>query len=386
MKHFLNSVTKSPAGSLHGRIARMAWPTGIAGVIAVSALACSENAPTTPISMGGSGGQVSAGGASAGTGIIAGTSNTPTAGTAPATSGAGGMLGTSGSASGGTGGGGTAGGTAGGSGGGTTGGSAGAGGSGGGSGGASDDGFVNLLNGKNLDGWTPGKNSSAFFAAAKLDGEDVIHVYPTQAGGSTQGEGTLRTNESYSSYVFRLEYKWGTKRFAPRAAEDRDNGICFHLVPPFDQVWPTSVELQLGSQAWPGDWVSGNIFMLINKTRAQWPYTTMNGTQVWSPTGTKRKIGAPTSYELGRVPSPNLNLDGGKNDPAATRWNTVELTVHGSKDAEYKVNGTVVNGLTDMEYDTGGGTFAPLDKGPIAIQAEYAETYFRNIKIKVLPP
>ena len=45
----------------------------------------------------------------------------------------------------------------------------------------------------------------------------------------------------------------------------------------------------------------------------------------------------------------------------------------------------VVNGLTDMEYDTGNGTFAPLDHGPIAIQAEFAEVYFRNIKIKVLP-
>ena len=60
-------------------------------------------------------------------------------------------------------------------------------------------------------------------------------------------------------------------------------------------------------------------------------------------------------------------------------------TVHGSKDAEYKVNGTVVNGLTDMEVDTGGGNFAPLDKGPIAVQAEFAEVYFRNIQIKVLP-
>jgi hypothetical protein len=252
-------------------------------------------------------------------------------------------------------------------------------------GGASEDGFVNLLNGKNLDGWTPGNASSAFFAAAKLDGEDVIHVYPTQADQSEQGQGSLRTNMSYSSYVFRLEYKWGTKRFAGRKTEDRDNGICFHVTAPLGDVWPTSVEFQLGSQAWPGDWVSGNIFMLVNKTRAQWTYTTMNGQQVWSPTGTKKKIGAPTSYELARVPSPNLNLDGGKSDPAATRWNTVELTVHGSKDAEYKVNGTVVNGLTDMEVDTGGGTFAPLDKGPIAIQAEFAEVYFRNIKIKVLP-
>jgi hypothetical protein len=309
-----------------------------------------------------------------------------TGGTPAATSGAAGMPGTSGSASGSASGGasgstaGGSGGTAGGSGG-SAGGSAGSGGSAGGS----DDGWVQLFNGKNLDGWTPGNASSAFFGVGEVDGGGVIHVYPTQADQSEQGQGSLRTNQSYSNYVFHLEYKWGTKRFAGRKTEDRDNGICFHITAPLGDVWPTSVEFQLGSQAWPGDWVSGNIFMLVNKTRAQWPYVMMNGQQVYSPTGTKKKIGAPTSYELARVPSPNLNMGGGKNDPPATQWNTAELTVNGSKSAEYKVNGTVVNGLTDMEVDTGGGTFAPLDKGPIAIQAEFAEVYFRNIKIKVLP-
>jgi hypothetical protein len=268
--------------------------------------------------------------------------------------------------------------------GGNAGGSAGSGG-GGGSGGASEEGWVSLFNGKNLDGWTPGNASSAFFAAAKLDGEDVIHVYPTQADQSQQGQGALRTNASYSSYVFHLEYKWGTKRFADRKDKDRDNGICFHVTAPLGDVWPTSVEFQLGSQAFPGDWMSGNIFMLVNKTRAQWPNVMTNGYPAWSATGTKKKIGAPTSYELGRAMPPNLNVDGAANAPAATHWNIVELTVHGSKDASYSVNGTVVNGLTDMEYDTGNGTFAPLDHGPIAIQAEFAEVYFRNIKIKVLP-
>jgi len=381
MKHSLNPVSESPARSVHGRAVRMAWPAGIALLLAASAPACSEGPSNPVLTTGGSPGQVAGG--NGGTGVTAGTPGMTSGGTPAATSGAAGMPGTSGSASGSANGG--SGGAAAGSGGaaagsgGAAGGSAGSGGSGG------DDGWVPLLNGKNLDGWTPGNASAALFAAAMLDGEPVIHVYPTQADQSEAGQGSLRTNESYSNYVFHLEYKWGTKRFAGRKSEDRDNGICFHIAAPLGDVWPTSVEFQLGSQAFPGDWMSGNIFMLVNKTRAQWPYISMNGQQVWSATGTKKKIGAPTSYELARAPSPNLNLDGGKNDPAATRWNTVELTVHGSKDASYSVNGTVVNGLTDMEYDTGGGTFAPLDHGPILVQAEFAEIYFRNIKIKVLP-
>ena len=59
--------------------------------------------------------------------------------------------------------------------------------------------------------------------------------------------------------------------------------------------------------------------------------------------------------------------------------------MHGSKDASYNVNGTVVNGLSDMECQVG-GTWMPLDHGPLALQAEFAEVYFRNIKIKVLTP
>lgn len=381
MKHFLNPLSESPAGSFRRRAARVAWPTGMAAFLAVSVFACSDNPQIQPGPTAGSGGQPSGvGGTSAGAAVVAGTSSTPTAGMPPATSGSAGMAGSSsGSSSAGTGG--SSAGTGGGGSGGNSGGSAGSGGSGAGG----EEGWTTLFNGNNLDGWTPGNASAAFFTAEKLDGEGVIHVYPTQADQSTQGQGALRTNASYSSYVFHLEYKWGTKRFADRKDKDRDNGICFHVTAPLGDVWPTSVEFQLGSQAFPGDWMSGNIFMLVNKTRAQWPNAMTNGYPAWSATGTKKKIGAPTSYELGRAMPPNLNVDGAANAPAATHWNIVELTVHGSKDAEYKVNGTVVNGLTDMEYDTGNGTFAPLDHGPIAIQAEFAEVYFRNIKIKVLP-
>ena len=111
----------------------------------------------------------------------------------------------------------------------------------------------------------------------------------------------------------------------------------------------------------------------------------MNGKQVCSPTGTKRTIGAPTQLCARARPSPNLNLDGGKNDPPRpleyrrANRDTAAKTPSTRSTVRWSI------GLTDMEYDTGGGTFAPLDKGPIALQAEFAEVYFRNIKIKVLP-
>jgi Domain of Unknown Function (DUF1080) len=309
----------------------------------------------------------------------------PTGGTSPAASGAAGMSGMGGSTSTGGGGAGGSAGTGGSSNGG--GGAAGAGGSAGsgGSGGDADAGWTPLFNGKDLTGFTPAPGKEALFAVDSLAGEPAIHVYPTQADQSNQDQATLRTNESYGSYVFHEEYKWGTKRFSDRKQTDRDNGLCFHICNDPTQVWPESIEFQIGSQAWPGDWVVGNIFMLVNKTRAQWSFTMMNGQEVFSAAGTKKMIGAPASYYKALAPSPNLNMDGaGSSASPATAWNTIELTVHGSKDASYNVNGTVVNGVTDMECQVG-GTWMPLDHGPLALQAEFAEVYFRNIKIKVLP-
>jgi hypothetical protein len=259
---------------------------------------------------------------------------------------------------------------------GATGGSSGAG-SGGsaGSGGGADEGWKELFNGTNLEGWTPSPNAADLYSVAQIDGGGAIHVYPTQADQSQQPQASLRTNDSFSSYVFHVEYKWGTKRFSDRKQSARDNGICFHICNDPTQVWPESIEFQIGSQAWPGDWVVGNIFMLVNKTRAQWAYTTKDNQEVFAENGEKKSIGAPTSYYRALAPS-QLNID--------DDWNIVELTVHGATDAEYKVNGTVVNRVFDMECNEG-GNWGPLDHGPIALQAEFAEVYFRNIKIKTLP-
>ncbi len=356
MEKFLNHFSAGSPGAFLGHSGRRAGWTGVAVVLALSSLACSEASSTsTPVTTGGMGGQV---GSVGGTGVVAGTSNTP-GGTSPASSGAAGTA--TGASGGGAGGNGGSGGAS---------GNAGSGGSGG-----ADDGWTSLFNGMNLDGWTPSAGHAGLFTVTQLDNEGVLHGYPTQVDQSDQPMATLRTVASFSSYLFYLEYKWGTKRYSDRKQTARDNGICFHLCNDPTQVWPESLEFQIGSQAWPGDWVTGNIFMLVNKTRAQWPYTMLNNQEVFSATGAKKNIGAPGSYYKALAPS---NLD--KPDD----WNIIELTVHGSKDAEFKVNGTVVNQLFDMECDEGQG-FKPLDRGPIALQAEWAEIYFRKIRIKVLP-
>src|SRR5260221_182717 len=50
-----------------------------------------------------------------------------------------------------------------------------------------------LFNGKDLTGWTPAPGAAALFTADLLNGEGVIHVYPTQPDQSDQPQATLRT-------------------------------------------------------------------------------------------------------------------------------------------------------------------------------------------------
>lgn len=371
---------------------------GIGWSMAFLALASCTSGPAAPTGSGGSGagtggaGTPGSGGAvqpgSGGATASGGSSSGGTIGSGGSSSGSGGSAGSGGSEGTGTGGrgsggsssGGNAGGAGGRGGGSATGGATPVGGAGGG-----DEGDWQILfNGKDLTGWTPSPGNAALFAVDSTVGEPAIHVYPTQADQSEQAQATLRTDKVYSSYVFHEEYKWGTKRFDGRKQNARDNGLCFHICNSETVVWPDSVEFQLGATMWGGpgttgsdniDWVSGNVFMLVQRTRAQWPNKTVSGVKVYSPDGTKTLLGAPTSYAKGQTDK-QRNKDG--------EWNVIELTVHGSKDATYVVNGEVANGLTDMECQVN-GTWQPLDKGKLALQAEFAEVYFRNIKIKVLP-
>jgi hypothetical protein len=236
-----------------------------------------------------------------------------------------------------------------------------------------------LFNGQNLDGWTVSRGGGAGQTAAEIfqvtDG--MLHVYKGGVQGSTQPTATIRTNDSYSNYVFQFEYMWGTARFSDRSNTDRDAGLLFHVFNDLDAVWPDSLEFQMGSSPLNGEWVSGDIFMIGSLPRAQTTSIRMGNSFVFAEPemgGMRRPIGAPNGYERGRT---NAKLD-------REGWNTIELTVRGSAEAEYKVNGVVVNRLFDMERSVG-GVFQPLESGPIALQAEYAELFYRNIRLRELP-
>ena len=245
-----------------------------------------------------------------------------------------------------------------------------------------NDGWIQLFNGRNLDGWytflsKSGKNNDPAQSIRVDNG--MIHILGNPTGAAEPGY--LATNQEFSDYRLRLEYKWGTQRFPPRQEMKRDNGLLFHLVGP-DRVWPTCMEFQI-QETDVGDAiaVSGARFTnyLVGNGLASWPNPP---NAVTAPPAPQR-----SAYKLGDFE----NRDG---------WNVLELIARGDK-AAYIVNGRIINTVFKLERPDPlpppppPGTFqnapsgantrmSPLNRGKIAIEVEYAETWVRSIAIRPL--
>ena len=60
-------------------------------------------------------------------------------------------------------------------------------------------------------------------------------------------------------------------------------------------------------------------------------------------------------------------------------WNSIDLEVRGYS-ARYYVNGHLVNAVFDAERPGAEvGEWVPLRRGPVALQAEGAELYYRRV-------
>ncbi len=220
-------------------------------------------------------------------------------------------------------------------------------------------GFVNLFNGQNLNGWytyTPsqGKNNDTEGVFKPGNGELKILDVPVTA--ANRDFGYVATNAEYSNYVLKFEYKWGTKKFAPRTNDKRDSGFLYHITGA-DKVWPTCIE----SQVQEGD--TGDYFLLGGPR-----FDTET-----SPGGNTYQAGGQLKQDTGGRVVKSSTQD------FLTAWNTVEIIVRGAS-STHIVNGVVVNRSFNQTLNG-----QPLTKGRIAFQAEGAEVTYRNIQIKELP-
>jgi hypothetical protein len=210
------------------------------------------------------------------------------------------------------------------------------------------------------------------FTIEMVDGKPVLHVSGEIFGGYS-------TKAQFSNYHLKAEVKFGEKRFAPRAADKRDNGFLYHGQEPHGQfwhVWLRSQEFQVQEGDMGDYYALGGTGMDIHAQkkdttrRARWIYNPAAPLQKFSSSGT----GAPANNVA--------HLAGNFENPHG-EWTTVELYCFGDKSI-HVVNGHVVMVLENSRTVEADGTTKPLTGGKIQFQSEGAEAYYRNIEIKKL--
>ena len=240
-----------------------------------------------------------------------------------------------------------------------------------------EEGFAPLFNGKTMEGWTSARSKGAgdWGPYSVDEKQKAIHVYAGKEGGSKQETDCLVSEKEFSHFILKLEYKWGENRFAPRTDWDRDAGLLFHVHGDLTKVWPLSLEMQIGEspadkkhgKASKGRFHTGDLFVL--------------GRDLFTDTPRDGK-----SYAKDGKMQKGKSVEAmtGKEKPKG-EWNEMEIHVHGSEKATFILNGEVVLETFKFVQKNKEGEVVPLDKGRIGLQAEWAEIFYRNIRIKELP-
>lgn len=232
------------------------------------------------------------------------------------------------------------------------------------------DGWIPLFNGQNLEGWytwlpSTGKNNDPKGIFKVKDG--MIHILDIPVTEQDQEFGYLATDLDYQRYVLQLEYKWGSKKFPPRANLKRDSGLLYYFVGP-DKIWPRAVECQIQE----GD--TGDLITLGGTVLD----TTLESLD------TKRYKADGIAYTTDSSGTDYI-IKSETFESSNDQWTQVEITVDGDT-ITHKINGQInFQGRNVRQLDPNSPSgLQPLRKGRILLQAEGAEIFYRNIRIKLL--
>ncbi|MEP7238297.1 MAG: DUF1080 domain-containing protein, partial [Ferruginibacter sp.] len=199
--------------------------------------------------------------------------------------------------------------------------------------------FTSLFNGKNLDGWHTflrniGTNKDPNNNFMIEDG--MLHVIGRDLG-------YVMTDSGYKNFQFKVDFKWGEKRWPPRDTAKRDAGVCYNIpVNEPDSIWPQSIECQVQEGDVGDFWLLGFSTIKVNGVQNR----PANHTRMIKQTDAEKPTG---------------------------EWNTLEIISYNGTCIHF-VNGVIVNI----------GNEASIKEGRILLQSEYAEIYYRNPRIRKL--
>jgi len=241
-----------------------------------------------------------------------------------------------------------------------------------------DDGFVKLFNGKNLDGWYTylqkhGLNSDPDKIITITD-DGMIHLYKHAKDGDHVVQGYIGTDKEYDHYHFRVQYKWLDKKFEPRFKAKRDAGIYYHKVGR-DFVWPRAMQYQVEKTN------IGDIVTVGHLRYESWADPKTVDEQ--KPTFMLREDGG---EEITHGDKAGITHLAHRGQFEVDGWNQIDLIVRGDS-AEHWLNGKLVAKCKNIRQPKTGdtnGEYEPLTKGKILLEIEAAELYFRNVEIKEL--
>ncbi|QDT70860.1 family 16 glycoside hydrolase [Lacipirellula limnantheis] len=237
---------------------------------------------------------------------------------------------------------------------------------------AEDDGWIQLFNGKDLNGWTPkirGHELGVNYADTFRVEDGVIKVAYDKYEGPFRGRyGHLFYQEPFSNYLLRIEYRFvGEQAKGGPGWATRNSGVMIHGQDPKemtkDQEFPVSIEVQfLG-----GDGMN--------------PRNTGNLC----------------------TPGTNVVMDGELHTPHCTnsssdtfhgdQWVTAEIEVHGGKTIRHKINGKTVLEYSEPQLDPAdanakklldAGAAKIITGGTISLQSESHPVEFRKVELKPL--
>jgi hypothetical protein len=200
----------------------------------------------------------------------------------------------------------------------------------------------------------------------------VIHAYRDVPQGAKVPIGYLASDDNYSWYQLKLEYRWVGKQFAPRVDRPRDAGALYHASAE-TKVRPRCIECQIQE----GD--VGDCF-------------TVNGVQLESTFNSQllrsdvhRYLPANDGGAIGVWGGPGIVRTVKSSTHEVEGWNTLEVIVRGDEEAIHKINGQEVfraKKLQQLAADQ--KSWIPLSSGRVLLQGEYAELMYRNVQIKPL--
>lgn len=213
----------------------------------------------------------------------------------------------------------------------------------------------------------PARDPLKVFTVTEVDGKPAIRI-----SGEVFGE--LRTLESFQNYRLRLQFKWGRLKWPPRDEPEtpRDSGLLYHVhaAPGAEgRVWARSIELQIQERD------VGDLYAV--------------GSEI-SVRSTPRKVGERTVFEynprgewhvFSQVPGKEGRcVKQPDHEKPVGEWNTVEIVCFGEHSLHI-VNGKVVMRLhAPRRID--GPMPVPVTSGPLILQSEGAEIFYREIEWK----